>query len=159
MTRRDTAKPQTSADGPRGIGAALYDVIAARVRRTPRDLSLTSLSTLSTLEISGARRITDLAVVEGITQPSMTVLVNGLERSGLVERRGDPTDKRVALVALSTEGEAFMRLRRRTGEDQLEQLMEKLTREELAALTAAIPALEHLSQLDRRHQDQSDRPS
>jgi hypothetical protein len=62
----------------------------------------------------------------------------------------------VALVALSAQGRAFMQLRRREGEIELEQLMEKLAPEELAALTAAIPALEHLSQLDQHHQDQLD---
>ena len=123
----------------------------------PRDLSLTSQSTLSTLDRFGPRRITELAVVEGVTQPSMTASVNGLQRAGLVERQGDPTDRRVALVALSANGKAFMRLRRRTGEVELEQLMEKLPPEELAALTAAIPALEHLSELDQCHQDQLDR--
>lgn len=160
MRPRATAKPRTrGADGPTGVGTALYDVIAARVRRVPRDLSLTSQSTLSTLDRLGPRRITDLAVVEGVTQPSMTVLVNGLERSGLVERQGDPTDRRVALVALSANGKTFMRQRRRAGEIELEQLMEKLAPEELAALTAAIPALEHLSELDRRHQNHLDHPS
>jgi DNA-binding MarR family transcriptional regulator len=158
MGPRATAKPRTrGADGPAGVGAALYKVIAARVRWVPRDLSLTSLSTLSTLERSGPRRITDLAVVEGVTQPSMTVLVNGLVRSGLVERQGDPGDRRVALVALSANGKAFMRLRRRTGEVEIERLMEKLAPEEIAALTAAIPALEHLSELDQIQQDQLDR--
>jgi len=149
MSRADTANHETrSAEEPTGIGAALYDVIAARVRRVPRELSLTSLSTLSTLEGSGPRRITDLAGGEGVTQPSMTVLVNGLERSGLVERQGDPTDKRVALVALSADGAAFMQARRQAGEEDLEQLIRKLTPEERAALIAAIPALEHLGELD-----------
>jgi DNA-binding MarR family transcriptional regulator len=158
MGRRAIAKPGTrGAAVPTGVGPALYDVIAARVRRVPRDLSLTSQSTLSTLDRFGPRRITDLAVVEGVTQPSMTVLVNGLERSGLVERQGDPTDGRVALVALSAKGKAFMQLRRREGEVELEELMEKLAPEELAALTAAIPALEHLSEIDQSHQDQLDR--
>ena len=38
-------------------------------------MSLTSLSTLATLELTGPRRITDLAANEGVTQPSMTALV------------------------------------------------------------------------------------
>jgi DNA-binding MarR family transcriptional regulator len=157
MGRRAAATSRArGADSTTGVGPVLYDVIAARVRRVPRDLSLTSQSTLSTLDRLGPRRITDLAVVEGVTQPSMTVLVNGLERSGLVERQGDPTDGRVALVALSAKGKAFVRLRRREVEVELEQLMEKLAPEELAALTAAIPALEHLSELDQRRQDQLD---
>src|SRR5580700_9903097 len=79
--------------------AALHGLMVGVIRRVPRELSLTSLSTLSTLERAGPRRITDLAVVEGVTQPSMTALVRVLERDGLVARRGDPGDGRVALVA------------------------------------------------------------
>jgi DNA-binding MarR family transcriptional regulator len=155
MSQRATAKPETrGVDGPTGVAAALYGVIAARVHRAPRDLSLTSVMTLSTLEISGPRRITDLALVEGVTQPSMTSLVNALERSGLVERQGDPTDRRVALVALSADGRAFMRQRRRTVEVELERLMEKLAPEDLATLIAAIPALQRLSELHQSHEDQ-----
>jgi DNA-binding MarR family transcriptional regulator len=42
--------------------------------------------------------------MEGVTQPAMTVLVRVLEQSGLAERRGDPTDKRVALVSVTEAG-------------------------------------------------------
>src|SRR5579875_3618563 len=66
-------------------GQALYGLISDAVRRIPRDMSLTSLSTLSTLDRTGPRRITDLAVVQGVAQPSMTTLVTVLQRSGLVE--------------------------------------------------------------------------
>jgi hypothetical protein len=44
-------------------------------------------------------------------------------------------------------------------EVELERLMEKLAPEELAALIAAIPALEHLSDLDECDQDHLDNPS
>jgi len=150
-----------SAKRPTGVGAALWDMAAARVRRVPRDFSLTSMSTMSTLDRSGPRRITDLAAVEGVTQPSMTVLVNGLERAGMVERRGDPTDLRVALVVLSTKGHDFMRTRRQSGADDLEQLIKQLTAQETAALVAAIPALAHLAELsecDENRPDPANRP-
>jgi len=130
------------------------------VRRTPRDISLTSMSTLSTLERSGPRRITDLAAVEGVTQPSMTTLVNGLERAGLVERQGDPTDKRVAMVVLGAKGRDFVRARRRWAAKGFEQLIKQLTTDEAASLMAAIPALEHLkelSELDEYRQDPANR--
>ena len=64
-------------------------------------MSLTSAATLATLEKTGPRRITDLAVAEGVTQPAMTVLVRVMEESGLVERKGDPSDRRVTLVCLT----------------------------------------------------------
>ena len=118
------------------------------MRRVPRDLSLTSLSTLSTLDRTGPRRITDLAAVEGVAQPSMTVLVSGLERSGLVERRADPTDGRVALVAVTEAGSDYIRARRRAGAEGFVQLIDKLPPDAAATLAAAIPALERLRELD-----------
>src|SRR5271170_724493 len=99
----------------RTVGRALYGLMAAAVRSQPRDMSLTSLSTLATLELTGPRRITDLAASEGVMQPSMTVLVSTLERSGLVERRRDPSDRRVALVALTSDGTEYIRARRQAG--------------------------------------------
>ena len=86
------------------IGTALYALVVEAMRRIPRTMSLTSLSTLATLERTGPRRITDLAVIEGVTQPSMTTLVKVLERDGMVDRRGEPGDGRVALVAVTKAG-------------------------------------------------------
>ncbi len=130
------------------MGLALYGLVIGAVRRVPRELSLTSLSTLSTLERTGPRRITDLAVVEGVTQPSMTVLVSGLERSGLVERRADPADGRVSLVMITDSGAQVIRSRRRASAEAFVDLIDKLPANEAALLAAAIPALEHLRALD-----------
>jgi DNA-binding MarR family transcriptional regulator len=111
-------------------------------------MSLTSLSTLSTLEQSGPRRITDLAASEGVAQPSMTALVSTLERSGLVERRADPNDGRVVLVALSSDGLDYVRSRQRGTVEEFAQLIEQLPPDHTDALVAAIPALVRLGQLD-----------
>ena len=116
-------------------------------------MSLTSLSTLSTLDRTGPRRVTDLAVIEGVTQPSMTVLVSVLERSGLVERRGDPADGRVALVALTAAGSDLLETRRRAAAEEFMRLIDKLPADEAAALAAAIPALQHLRRLDNEQRD------
>jgi DNA-binding MarR family transcriptional regulator len=147
------------AEKPGGIGTrmevatALHGLISAGVRRGVRGMSLTSLSTLATLDRTGPRRITDLAVIEGVTQPSMTVLVRSLERSGLVERRGDPTDKRVALIAITVKGTELLRARRRAGAEAFEQLIEKLPADEAATLIVALPALEHLRSFDNEQRE------
>ena len=44
------------------LGEALAAVASLAVRRTGRQLSLTATSTLATLERTGPRRLTDLAV-------------------------------------------------------------------------------------------------
>jgi DNA-binding MarR family transcriptional regulator len=130
------------------IGEALYGLLALAVRNGPRQISLTAGSTLSTLDRTGARRLTDLAVIEGVTQPSMSVLVTSLEQAGLAERRPDPTDKRVVLVALTAAGADYMRARRRAGARAFADLIDKLPDDEAAALAAAVPALNRLRELD-----------
>jgi DNA-binding MarR family transcriptional regulator len=139
-----TSKTAVAADARVGVGEALIGLAACVVRWARRDMSLTSLGTLATLDSAGPQRITDLARMEGVAQPSMTVLVGTLERDGLVARRGDPADKRVVLIELTTAGTDLVRGRRRTDAQAFAQLIEKLPANEAAALLAALPALEHL---------------
>src|SRR5881398_652730 len=89
------------------IGAALYGLATRATRRLPRDMSLTSAATLATLDRTGPRRITDLAAIQGVTQPAMTTLVRVMEESGLVERRSDASDKRITLVYLTESGASY----------------------------------------------------
>ncbi len=155
MGRQDTTRrrgPRTGSAST-AIGAALYGLATRAVRRAPRDLTITSAATLATLDRTGPRRITDLAAIEGVTQPAMTVLVRVMEESGLVERRGDPSDKRVTLVWLTEAGTSYVRARRSAGVDAFVRLIGKLPDDEIEALTAALPALEHLAALDREDRE------
>jgi DNA-binding MarR family transcriptional regulator len=123
------------------LGEALYTLAAGVIRRRSRTLSLTALSTLATLEHTGPRRLTDLAGVEEITQPSMTTLVTQLEQLGLAERRRDPADARVVLVAITPAGQQLICERRRAGAQALAELIDKLDEQDAADLRAALPAL------------------
>jgi len=150
MAEGDAAEPDTASGADRrdAIGAALYALVTLAVRDGPREISLTAASTLATLDRTGARRLTDLAVIEGVTQPSMSVLVTGLEQAGLAERRREPADKRVVLVALTAAGSEYIRARRRAGAEAFAELIDKLSDAEAAALAAAVPALSRLLDLD-----------
>jgi DNA-binding MarR family transcriptional regulator len=88
----------------------------------------------------------------------MTVLVSGLERSGLVERQADPADRRVVLIAVTPAGSDYIRARRRAGAEAFVQLIDKLPPEEAAALAAAIPALDHLRELEEERRDPANPP-
>ncbi|MGX1545916.1 MarR family winged helix-turn-helix transcriptional regulator [Streptomyces adustus] len=116
-------------------------------------MSLTSAATLATLDRTGPRRITDLAAVEGVTQPAMTALVRVMEESGLVERRGDASDKRVTLVCLTETGASYVRTRRQAGVHAFERLIGELTGDEVEALVAALPALKHLAELESQDRE------
>jgi DNA-binding MarR family transcriptional regulator len=139
------------------LGEALAALASLAVRRTGRQLSLTAASTLATLERTGPRRLTDLAVSEGVTQPSMTAVVTQLEDLGFAARRRDPADRRVVLVAITSAGRQHLRTMRRAGASVFRALIDKLTGPELAALSAALPALRQLVELAAESPDSQPR--
>jgi len=104
---------------------------------TNQALSLTSALALSRLNREGPIRLTTLAAAEGIAQPSMTQLIQRLERQGLATRINDPEDGRVALVNITNAGRAVMDDRRRDRRDRLAELLKGVSPEDEAALTLA----------------------
>ncbi|MEP9384020.1 MarR family winged helix-turn-helix transcriptional regulator [Nocardioides cheoyonin] len=138
------------------VAEALYALLTAVVRRTPRDLSLTALSTLGTLARSGPRRITDLAAVEGVTQPAMTSMVTKLAAAGHVVRRRHASDGRVALVEITDAGADYVAGRQREGAAELAVLVSKLSPAAAAALARAVPGLRELVELDTEERDPAD---
>ena len=148
-TQLAAAELARSADAQIDAGLALHALAAAVVRYVehPRQMSLTAVSTLSALDRRGACRITELAGLQGVAQPSMTALVGSLELAGLVRRDPDPSDRRAVLVTLTPDGLAYLTDRRRGGAERLATLIERLTPSEAAALAAAVPALRRLREL------------
>jgi DNA-binding MarR family transcriptional regulator len=141
------------------IGATLNGMISPGLRRVMGGMSLTSLSTMATLDRTGPRRVTDLAFTQGVTQPAMTAVIRSLERSGLVERQNDPADGRVALIAITASGVDVLRERRQSGAEAFERLIEKLPAKEVKTLIAALPALEHIRLLAEADREPPTRPS
>jgi DNA-binding MarR family transcriptional regulator len=129
------------------LGEALFALAAQAVRDRGWELSLTAASTLATMERTGPRRLTDLALNEGVRQPSMTAVVSQLEGLGFAERRSDPGDGRVVLVAVTRAGRQHLRTMRRVGASAFTTLIDKLSEPDVASLAAALPALRHLLDL------------
>jgi DNA-binding MarR family transcriptional regulator len=129
------------------IGETLFALTPLAIRHRGREVSLTAASTLATLARTGPRRLTDLAVNEGVTQPSMTAVVTQLEDLGFAERRRAPGDGRVVLVAITGAGTEYLRSMRCASASVFTALVDKLGEEEVAALRAALPALRHLLDL------------
>jgi DNA-binding MarR family transcriptional regulator len=129
------------------LAEALDDVVIGLRRLTldRRGLSLTAAATLSTLRRSGPSRLTDLAVTEGVSQPSMTALVARLAGAGLVQRRTDPGDRRAVLIALTPAGADLLDRRRVDRAARLAGPVGDLTEDDVRAITAALPALARLA--------------
>jgi DNA-binding MarR family transcriptional regulator len=128
---------------------ASFERLFAMLRRVvPSDgMSLTAASTLRRLEQGGPRRLTELAGLEGVTQPAMTQLVSRLERGGLASRVADAVDGRVVLVRVTDAGVGWLRRRRTARAERLTELLSQLSSSDRNRIIAALPAFDRLSEL------------
>ena len=119
----------------------------ARLMRQQSDAGLTpsQLAALTTLDRSGPLPIGALADEEQIGAPTATKVVDKLTAAGYVERRSDPTDRRVSLVAVTPEGRAFLADLRARKNAWLTTRLEGLSPAELATVADAIAVLDHLT--------------
>lgn len=117
------------------------------LRESAPGLSRSAASVLARLRAAGPQRVTDLALWESVSQPSMTTLVNRLAEQGLAERTGDATDRRAVLVAITAAGRERLAERQRTRAEALEFRMTILDDEEREILTQAAPLLQRLAEL------------
>ncbi|WP_373300519.1 MarR family winged helix-turn-helix transcriptional regulator [Amycolatopsis deserti] len=114
-------------------------------RLTPQhQLTLTQGSVLSELVHGGPRRMSVLAELEGVRQPSMTDLVRRLERLGLVSRRADPDDRRAVLIEATESGTRYVTALITAREEFLRERLAALDPADRDAIDAALPALRRL---------------
>lgn len=116
-----------------------------RLQRT-EGLTASQFSALATLARSGPLPIGALAEAESVAPPSMTRTVDALVRMGLVSRRRVTGDARVNEAELTDAGSELVGQVRRVRRAWLYSRLASLSDEELAAVTAALPALRKLSE-------------
>jgi DNA-binding MarR family transcriptional regulator len=125
--------------------AALH--IVRRVRREDREFGQSSarLSALSTLVNRGPTTLSDLAAIEHVRPPTLTRLVQGLERDGLVVRRPARDDARVSVVASTSKAWKLLEDVRDRRMGVLERGLKNLSPDDLRTLERAAGLLERLS--------------
>lgn len=100
------------------------------------NVSRSEASLLARLE-ARPQRITALAELDGLAQPTVTLMVKRLEGSGLVVRERPPEDGRVVLVSLTPAGRAALEEVRRRYRERLQAYLADLPGDKLAALERA----------------------
>ena len=81
----------------------LRGVLAAVHEHGYREITVALLALFRMLELEGSR-LTELAQAARITKQSMRILVARAESLGLVERAGDPCDRRARIIRFSAAG-------------------------------------------------------
>jgi DNA-binding MarR family transcriptional regulator len=117
-----------------------------RLRRLDEAMALSAprASALSVLVFGGPTTLGRLAKAEQVTAPTMTRLVAGMERDGLVRRKDDPQDRRVVWLHPTAKGSHLLRAGRQRRVSALAADIARLSPAERATLKDAAEILERL---------------
>ena len=119
--------------------------LSRRLRQQVADgATSTQVSALATVERLGTPTLGELATSEKVRPPSMTRIVVGLEEAGLVSRRVDDDDRRVARVMLTAEGRRVLQRSRSLRTAFLARRLRRLSTPEREALGELVRLLELL---------------
>jgi len=136
--------------------AARLRLAVARLQRIVRQQAMSGLnlaegSCLAIIDLHGPLSLSDVASRENLSAPTITKIVTRLESQGLIERLGDPNDRRVSLVAVSKNGAALLERLRSSRTAYLHRKLRQLSDEDLSRLLAALPVLEALATEHTEH--------
>jgi DNA-binding MarR family transcriptional regulator len=147
MTSRLTAAQRDRSDRIEHVSSQLLPRVAVLTRLLTSqlgcELSRTELGLLNTLT-SGPRRITELAELERLAQPTLTQLVQRLEQQGFVSRERQTDDGRVVLVSLTEAGTAALDDFRRRASAALGAHLVELPDAEVESLAVATETMGRL---------------
>ena len=103
-------------------------------------------SVLAVVVNRGPLGLAELSEIEGLNPTMLSRVVGKLDSFGLVRRRRDPDDYRAARVEVTPDGEEAWRLISAERTEIISECVVSLPAEQEAALVAALPALESLSE-------------
>src|SRR4051812_37534492 len=95
-------------------------------------LTLAQLLLAGVVDAHPGMTVRELARAAGVTQPTVTRALDGLERHDLVRREASPRDRRCVLVDLTDTGRELLRAERERLAARRHELLAELTPEERA---------------------------
>ena len=116
----------------------------ASTAETGGSLSPTLGSALATVENHGPLTPSELAKRERIQRPTVSRIIAGLERDGLVARTADPTDRRACLISATPQGSALLKRLRGRKNAYIAKRLKGLDDDERATLERAAVILERM---------------
>ena len=132
--------------------AAIHLLRHLRKEDAASGLSAPRLSALSVVVFGGSITLGQLARAEQVKPPTMTRIVTGLEKDGLVRRKGDDRDRRLTKIHATPKGEKVLVAGRARRVELLASAVERLGATELAVLGRGAQLLRELIDSMRREQ-------
>lgn len=139
--QREVSRASAAAD--RIHSAAIH--LLRRVRREDEasGVSAARLSALSVLTFRGPVTVGELAEAEQVTAPTISRIVDGLERAGLARRQAASSDRRSVTVHATPKGKRLLQRARRKRIERLAADLGQLSSAELAVIERAAELIEN----------------
>lgn len=122
--------------------AAIHLLRYARTADRHTGLTPSRLSALSVVVMAGPKSLTELAEAEHVTAATMSGVVRGLEKLGLVDRKPDPQDGRAVRIVATARGRRLLDEGRDRRVERIVYLLEELDDEAVTALLRASELVE-----------------
>lgn len=147
--------PETARDAAQNLAVVLHDLAwllprtvgAAAMQAEP--LSPTALEVMRLLTRRPGLSVNEVARDLGVAANNISTAVGYLADQGLLDRRSDPDDARVARLFPTRKAQAARRRREKAWGSSMSQALEGLTSQQRRALIASTPLLgllaEHLA--------------
>jgi len=142
----EAAIPDATQVADRLHSTAIHLLRRLRMRDSESGIGPAQLSALSVLVFGGPRSLGELAEAEQVKPPTMSRIVAGLERSGLIKRKATEDKRRVRLEATSKGVKVLQEGRKR----RVESLAEALKGLNEADLQQVAHLAEFIQQLVRK---------
>ena len=121
---------------------AIHVLRRVRVQDAATGIGPARLSALSVIVYGGPISLNDLAAAEQVRPPTMSRIVDALERGGLARRRLNLRDRRAVLIEATRKGAAVLMAGRKRRIKFLARLLAGMSAAELSALDRSLQALE-----------------
>ena len=125
--------------------AAIHLLRGVRARDREMGIGPAQASALSVLVFGGPRSLGELARAEQVRPPTMSRIVAGLVRAGMVRRRTAGEDKRRLRLEATEKGTRVMQEGRRRRVATLAGALQGLSEKELGQLAEVVELIERLS--------------
>ncbi len=131
-SRKPDARAEALADQIHS--AAIHLLRQLRREDDASGISAPRLSALSVVVFGGPLTLGRLAAAEQVKPPTMTRIVTGLEKEGLVQRVGDASDGRLTLIQATAKGNKVLAAGRARRVEKLATAVRRLDGARLAEL-------------------------
>ncbi len=137
---KENTDTEQLADRLHSIAIRLLRMV--RVQDAASGVAPARLSALSVIVFGGPISLKDLARAEQVRPPTISRIIDALEKAGLAQRKLNPGDRRAVMIEATAKGQRVLREGRRRRVQFLARHLGRLSAKELEQVDSALDSIQ-----------------